>query len=350
MKLSRYGLPVVAALIACCFATVSWAALAVTGDFQDEAGFGGDWTPAAAPLMNDLTGGFFDLSLTGLAPKTRYQFKILDDEGTSPPAFGDPEVPDNGPGSPNVWFVSNGAGEVTLNLDRNGDPNDGFQRADDRITASTDSDPNVFVGFFATGNWESELGGSDFSGNDPNFALSNAGGNLWTIDFSVPVTGTYEIKATGDIGSGGDFAYQWGTNGRLSDSANLAFSVTDPNQVFTFSLDLDKGAIAIDSGGFLPGDTNNDGVVDLVNDFTPIQDNWFNQTFLRSEGNLDNEGTSEGIVDITDFRQWKQAYAATLPLSGGLSAAVTAVPEPSTLGLALMIGIGMLGRARRRAC
>ena len=349
MKLSRYGLPVVAALIACCFATVSWAALAVPGNFQDEAGFGGDWTPASAPTMNDLTGGLWDLSLGTLASSTKYEFKILDDEGTPPAAWGDPEITPN-----NVWMLSssdpNNTATATINLDRNDNSSDGFSPSTDRVTISTDTDPNIFSGYFATGNWESELGGSDFTGNDPNFALSNAGGNLWTIDFSVPVTGNYEIKATGDCGLSA-FDCQWGSDGRYTDSANLPFTVVDPNQVFTFSLDLDKGAIKIeDASGFIPGDTNNDSVVDLVNDFAPIRDNWFNQTFLRTDGNLDNTGDSNGIVDLTDFRQWKEAYAATLPLSGGLIGAAQAVPEPSTIAMALLFGFGVFGRARKRVC
>ena len=39
-------------------------------------------------MLNDLGGGLYDLSLTGLAPNSSYQGKIIDDEGTPPASVG----------------------------------------------------------------------------------------------------------------------------------------------------------------------------------------------------------------------------------------------------------------------
>jgi len=96
-------------------ASVSFAGLWVPGDYQIANGGAGNWDPATAPTMTDLTGGFWELELTGLGASTRYQFKILDDQGDPPPAFSDdPEVPDNGPGSQNSWFLTDINGDATI--------------------------------------------------------------------------------------------------------------------------------------------------------------------------------------------------------------------------------------------
>ena len=360
MNLSRHGLLLVAALIACCMTTTSWAALAVPGDFQEEPGNagGGDWTPATAPLMSDLGGGLWDISLSGLTTQPRYQFKILDDEGTPPAGWGDPEIPDNGGGSPNSWFVTTASGAATIMLDRN-TYNDGFLPVTDRVVISTDADPNVFSGYFATGDWMSEAGGADWDPGDTNYQMVDDGDpntNLWMVDATISVPGNYSFKATaGTVAVPiGSFDYQWGTNGRLADSANFTFTVVDPNQDVTFLLDLDKGAIRVTTGTFLLGDTNNNLTVEFEADFGPIRDNWLQATFLRSEGNLNNEGASNGVVDITDFREWKDACTAVNCASGALIAESFAslgasVPEPSSVALVLFAGVGVFaGRRRRR--
>lgn len=355
MKLLRIGLPLLAMLVVCCITATSWAALGVPGNFQTEAGTGTDWTPATAPAMTDLTGGLFELTLSGLTTSSRYEFKILDDGGIPPFDWNtSTEVPNNGGGSPNSWFAPTAGGDITFQVDRN-TYNDGFLPATDRIVASTDDDPNVFVGYYATGNWETEAGGTtDFSGGDPLFQMTNAGGNLWSVDVTISVPGSYAFKATAD---GGDplssFLYQWGTNGRLVDSANFAFTTVAVDQEVTFMLDLDKGAISLTSGTFLPGDTDNDLTVEFEDDFGPIRDNWLRQTFLRAEGNLDNTGDSEGVVDITDFRQWKDACTmvgcATGPMIAESFALLGAsVPEPSSMGLALVFVSGLLAGGLRR--
>ena len=227
-----------AALIACCATPAAWADLAVPGNYQTAGGYGSDWSPNNAPLMNDLTGGLFDLSLTGLAASTRYNFKIVDDEGTPPPAWGDPEVPNNGPGSPDNWFLTDAGGAATIMLDRN-TYSDGFLPDTDRIVVSTDS--TEFSSFFAVGDWMDEAGGAgDWNPADPMFAMTAQGGGLWSVDVTISAIGSYSYKATG-----GSFDSQWGTNGRLNNSANWSFATTVANEPVTFLLDVSKGAISI---------------------------------------------------------------------------------------------------------
>jgi hypothetical protein len=238
MVRAKLWLVTAAALIACCAAPAAWADLAVPGNYQTAGGYGSDWSPNNAPLMNDLTGGLFDLSLTGLAASTRYEFKIVDDEGTPPPAWGDPEVPNNGAGSPNTWFRTNAGGSATIMLDRN-TYSDGFLPATDRIVVSTDS--TEFASFFATGDWMNEAGGAgDWNPADPAFAMTAQGGGLWSLGAVISAPGSYLYKATG-----GGWDSQWGTNGRLGDAANMAFSTTVANEPVTFLLDVSKGAISI---------------------------------------------------------------------------------------------------------
>lgn len=97
---------------------------------------------------------------------------------------------------------------------------------------------------------------------------------------------------------------------------------------------------------FLEGDTDDDGIVEFDDDFFPIRDNWLETiaTFpglVRSDGDLN----VDGMVDIIDFREWKEAYnpnpaeLRTALLSLGLS-----VPEPGAVVLALLGGVALLGR------
>jgi hypothetical protein len=238
MVRAKFWLLTGAAVIACCAPSASWADLAVPGGYQTAGGYGSDWTPGNAPLMNDLTGGLWDLPLAGLAASTRYNFKIVDDEGTPPPAWGDPEVPNNGGGSPDNWFWTGAGGDATIMLDRN-TYGDGFLPATDRIVVSTDS--TQFSSFFAVGDWMIEAGGGgNWNPADPMFAMTAQGGGLWSIGISISTPGSYLYKATG-----GGWDSQWGTNGRLNDSANMSFSTTLVNEPVTFLLDISKGAISI---------------------------------------------------------------------------------------------------------
>lgn len=335
--------------------SASQATLWMPGDYQVANGTGGDWSPDVSPAFTDLGGGFHELALTGVNPakgpgtSERYLVKILDDEGSAPAAWGDPEVPENGQGSKNTWFVTDTSGNATVMVDRN-TYGDGFLPATDRVTVSTDF--TEFSSFFATGDFEVAAGGSaDFSGGDPLFEMTDQGGGLWSADVMIATPGSYQFKAVAQ--GAGDFLYQWGTNGRLEDSANFEFFISAVDQEVTFMLDLSKGAIGFSSGTLVDGDTNGNGIVEFEPDFGPIRDNWLNETFLRSEGNIDNSGDSEGVVEIADFRQWKNACTAVSCASGAqISAAFSSlgvsVPEPGSAVLVALAGVMIAGRRRHR--
>lgn len=229
------------ALIAFFASTTGWATLVLPGSYQTEGTYGTDWTPSNAPALNDLGGGLYDFSMTGLTPNAAYFAKILDDEGSGAPDWGNPEIP---AGAGNLWFFTDASGNVTLNLDRNSH-GDGFSPDADRITFSTDLDAaaSLLPGVFATGSWMDEAGGSgDWINNDAMFQMSDQGGGLYVKDVVISTPGWYEYKATG-----GNWDYQWGANAHNGNAANLWFETTMANEPVTFLLDVNQGAIAVSS-------------------------------------------------------------------------------------------------------
>ena len=305
-------------------APVSQAALHVPGDYQFEFDTSTNWDNTNAPTMTDQGGGLFDLDVSSLTAGNKYEFAILDDLGSPPPDWGDKISPDS-----NSWFIADPNGDATISIDTNTYADD-FLPATNRITVSTDA--TAVSTFYATGNWmdNADPNASDWDPGYAGFQMVDQGGGLYTLDVTIDVPGLgYEFKVTK-----GDWAGQWGTNGRCTNAATWVFNTVAVDQAVTFSLDISKGAILFETDTFLDGDVDNDGDVDMT-DFGIIRDNWNNNTFLRSEGDLN----SNGVVDIADFRQWKDSY---VPPSG------VAVPEPGSVMLAALAGLALVGRRRLR--
>jgi hypothetical protein len=91
----------------------------------------------------------------------------------------------------------------------------------------------------------------------------------------------------------------------------------------------------------LLGDTDGDGMVELVDDLNPIRMNYLQVVTMRAQGDLNGDD----FVTFADFREWKTGF-----LMGGGSLAdadlnFLSVPEPSVFGLAF---IGLAGTARLR--
>ena len=226
------------------FAVPTWcsiaqATLAVPGAYQTENGGATDWDPPTAPTMTETppASGIHTLNLSGLAGSgagTRYPFKILDDQGSPPAAWGDPELtPIDG------WFLTDASGNASISIDTNA-YSDGFQPATNRVTVSTDA--AVIANFHAVGNWMNEAGGAgDWNPGDPMFAMSNLGGGLYGLDATISTPGAYEYKATK-----GDWDGQWGTNGRNINAGTWLFTTTEPGQAVRFRLDIGKGAISVE--------------------------------------------------------------------------------------------------------
>lgn len=119
---------------------------------------------------------------------------------------------------------------------------------------------------------------------------------------------------------------------------NLATGVTHIRLDFLAVENGYTGYTEIDVFGtqqFKAGDANRNGTVD-INDFNLISNNFGK---VPSAPGLDGDVFVDNIVDVKDFRLWKNApkpsEAAGLP-----------APEPST-GLLIGVGLLMIARARR---
>jgi hypothetical protein len=95
-------------------------------------------------------------------------------------------------------------------------------------------------------------------------------------------------------------------------------------------------------GGGLPGDYNENGVVDAA-DYTVWRDN-FGQSFSLPNEDPDN---LDGMVTQADYDFWKANFGAELGSGGGALANAT-VPEPASWMLLLLGASCRLGNWRRR--
>jgi hypothetical protein len=99
------------------------------------------------------------------------------------------------------------------------------------------------------------------------------------------------------------------------------------------------------------GDMNFDGLVD-AEDYGTI-DNWVQ--FPGTDGYSNGDLNYDGVIDAVDYGiidNTSQLQGAPIPISAfassGLSS-VTAVPEPSACGFAILSAATLLGRRRGRA-
>jgi hypothetical protein len=92
------------------------------------------------------------------------------------------------------------------------------------------------------------------------------------------------------------------------------------------------------------GDTDGDGTVEFE-DFEPIRANFRNAVGSRAQGDL----VPNGRVDFDDFRQWKTAFTGAGGSLEGVDLSFGAgVPEPSSVALALVALLGIMGTFARR--
>ena len=93
----------------------------------------------------------------------------------------------------------------------------------------------------------------------------------------------------------------------------------------------------------VPGDTNNNGIVEFEADFGPIRDNWLetNDSFGMPLARTDGDLNIDGIVGIADFREWKDAFNGPPELVASAFAALS-VPEPCGVALAVVMGLSLM--------
>jgi hypothetical protein len=164
--------------------------------------------------MTDQGGGIYEASLTGLTAGTNYEFKILDDEGSAPANWGDPEWTAN-----NNWFRTDAFGAATIRLNSN-------------IGSTGQNNMNVGI---TSGSWTPQIvgdfmneagGAGDWNPSDPTFNMINVGANQWQYLMNVSAPGTYQIKIT----DGSGWSRQFGSNGLNPDPSTFSFSTTSVNE------------------------------------------------------------------------------------------------------------------------
>lgn len=120
--------------------------------------------------------------------------------------------------------------------------------------------------------------------------------------------------------------------------ARILFTPQDPSfGVGTGQYRIDDVSLVVSAGG-VPGDYNNNGVVDAAD--YPV---WLQ---ALSGGTLENEGSgiSPGAVDLEDYTFWKSRLGET---SGIGSSQSVSIPEPSSCVLVLLMSANLFLSRRR---
>lgn len=144
------------------------------------------------------------------------------------------------------------------------------------------------------------------------------------------------------VGSGLNFDY-------LFDTMRLwAGGTSGANPYAAYEIDeIRLGTLLQDVLGettIVPGDVDGNGVVDL-NDLTPIRMNYRTDGAARTDGDLNGDQ----LVTFVDFREWKTALLDAGGSLEGVDLAFlgSSVPEPTSLGLAMLAVCGLRARRRR---
>jgi hypothetical protein len=104
-------------------------------------------------------------------------------------------------------------------------------------------------------------------------------------------------------------------------------------QVVGYGYETQPG-VAILAGATAPGiagDYNNDGKVDAAD-----------YVIWRNGGPLQNETVSLGVVDAQDYTAWRANFGNSASGSGAGLSSGAAVPEPASLLLSLVTGLGLI--------
>jgi hypothetical protein len=154
-------------LLMCVMGAMTWADIIsqpyIAGDFNG-------WDPGAIP-MNDMGGGIWEYTITGLAAGQYQQFKITPgDWSTTQP-------------SANSWYSADANGEVTITFNTNVVA-DGWLPEQFRVGVSTEPGTWSLVGDF-NGWWNA----------DPAQLMTPQGGGVYSITQTF-AAGTYLLKPT----------------------------------------------------------------------------------------------------------------------------------------------------------
>ncbi|MBI5960088.1 MAG: DUF11 domain-containing protein [Chloroflexi bacterium] len=251
----------------------------VAGSFQG-------WNNSANPLYDDGSNGDL-VANDGIASADysigsagSYEFKAVECGN-----WGNAYPPNN------AWFVTTSANQVVkFTLDTRTYPFESF-RPRTNIVNTADT---WLTGFTAVGSFQG------WNNTDPAAALTNLGGGIWSLDYSVAAAGTYEAK----IVETGNWAHQFTHNGRVIDGAGWNFTTTQSPQTVNFTLNLNIGRIKIQpvvspgtpsswciAGGFQGGGWNNAS--------HPLYDDGSNGDAVAGDGVFSRE------INISGRHEWK---------------------------------------------
>jgi hypothetical protein len=199
------------------------AAFVITGSLQTEQGDALDWDPPTSSLImteSPAASGIFVYTASNLTPAgSQFDFKILDDEGTGPANWGDPEL-----FGQNAWVLGDSDGSSTIRVDTNVLIGDGLA-PHYKVGISNDAWTPQVVGDFMV-----QAGGAngDWNPQDPAFDMTPGIGGLWSYSATIAAAGSYQIKVSdGAVG----WSRQFGSDGFSNNAGNFSFTTTVPNEV-----------------------------------------------------------------------------------------------------------------------
>ena len=232
----------------------------------------------------------------------------------------------------------------------------------------------------ATGLW------SRYSDNILGAGGSGETNDPWLLNIPIPSSGTYFVRISPEVADNGDYelllhsdlmnnmpSADFNGDGTLgcADIDSLVVEIVAGTNDPSFDLTMDglvdladrnawlaeAGMENLASGNpYLLGDANLDGFVDAI-DFTIWNDNKFTQVAAWCSGDFNADGSVDG-VDFTSWNDNKFQMALHRPSAGDpdevfgsdlidLPNGHQAVPEPSGLWMAVMVGLAIAGCGRR---
>lgn len=245
--------------------------------------------------------------------------------------------PDTNPGGASGRY----AGDTNFLNDANlgFDDNDFALRATATLEITTAG--NYTFGFAGDDGGELTITGANFTSisSQVGAVISNNGqsltadvptGDSLTFGTTNLAAGTYQIEYTFFERAGGAWTELYVAPGAVNAWDASAFRILS-NTSEQVNATIGGGLQLVGSAPGVVGDTNNDGVVDLV-DLNNVRNNFGGNGLGDTDGN--------GTVDLSDLNNVRNNF--------GASAAANAVPEPASLALAGLTALGALLFGKRR--